>query len=174
MKKTHIWIYFQMGGQRSQRGQLLHKIIQESLRIQLLEDRANKPHKHLHTADFIKKVLWVYTRSMETIYLSPRAQVAVGTFFMKSPVFQKGIITRVHLIIEYVFYSTFHNFLPFTPVYVHIDWYWGYTPLQTFLVVRNCWSSSSSALGNGRELWNGLYVIISISSYHIFTFFTTQ
>ena len=38
------------------------------------------------TDDFILKVLGVYTRSMETIYLSMRAQVAVGTFFMKSPV----------------------------------------------------------------------------------------
>ena len=28
----------------------------------------------------------VYTRSVKNIYLSPRAQVAVGTFFMKSPV----------------------------------------------------------------------------------------
>ena len=35
---------------------------------------------------FHKKVLGVYTYSMETIYLSLRAQVAVGTFFMKSPV----------------------------------------------------------------------------------------
>ena len=32
------------------------------------------------------KVLGVYTHSMETIYLSLSAQVAVGTFFMKSPV----------------------------------------------------------------------------------------
>ena len=30
----------------------------------------------------------MYTRSMETIYLSLRAQVAVGTFFIKSPVYQ--------------------------------------------------------------------------------------
>ena len=29
----------------------------------------------------------MYTRSMENIYLSLRAQVAVGTFFMKSPVY---------------------------------------------------------------------------------------
>ena len=34
------------------------------------------------------KVLGVYTHSMETIYPSLSAQVAVGTFFMKSPVFQ--------------------------------------------------------------------------------------
>ena len=27
----------------------------------------------------------------------------------------------------------------------HFDWYWVYTPLQTFLVVRNCTSSSSSS-----------------------------
>ena len=39
-----------------------------------------------YTHDFILKVLGVYTCSMETIYLSMRAQVAVGTFFMKSPV----------------------------------------------------------------------------------------
>ena len=39
-----------------------------------------------HTADFIKKVLGVYTHSVETIYLSLSAQVAVGTFFMKSSV----------------------------------------------------------------------------------------
>ena len=38
------------------------------------------------TADFIKKVLGVYTRSMDTMYLSLRAQIAVGTFFMKSSV----------------------------------------------------------------------------------------
>ena len=40
----------------------------------------------MHTADFIFKVLGVYTPSMETIYLSLRAHVAMGTFFMKSPV----------------------------------------------------------------------------------------
>ena len=39
------------------------------------------------TADFIQKVLGVYTSSMQTIYLSLRAQVAVGNFFMKSPVY---------------------------------------------------------------------------------------
>ena len=39
-----------------------------------------------HTADFIKKVLSVYTHSMTTIYLSLSAQVAKSTFFMKSPV----------------------------------------------------------------------------------------
>ena len=38
------------------------------------------------TADFIKKVLSVYTHSMTTIYLSLSAQVAKSTFFMKSPV----------------------------------------------------------------------------------------
>ena len=32
------------------------------------------------TADVILKVLGVYTYSMATIYLSQRAQVAVGTF----------------------------------------------------------------------------------------------
>ena len=39
------------------------------------------------TADFIKKVLSVYTHSMATIYLSLSSQVAKSTFFMKSPVF---------------------------------------------------------------------------------------
>ena len=38
------------------------------------------------TADFIIKVLGVYTSSMETINLSLSAQVAKSTFFMKSPV----------------------------------------------------------------------------------------
>ena len=38
---------------------------------------------YLYTADFIEKVFGVYTRSMLTIYLSLRAQVAVGTIFMK-------------------------------------------------------------------------------------------
>ena len=42
---------------------------------------------NLHTADFIKKVLSVYTHSMTTIYLSLSAQVAKSTFFMKSPVY---------------------------------------------------------------------------------------
>ena len=39
------------------------------------------------TPDFILKVLGVYTHSMETIYPSLCAQVAVGTFFMKYPVY---------------------------------------------------------------------------------------
>ena len=39
-----------------------------------------------HTADFIKKVLSVYTHSMATIYLSLSAQVAKSTFFMKPPI----------------------------------------------------------------------------------------
>ena len=38
------------------------------------------------TADFIKKVLSVNTRSMAIIYLSLSIQVAKSTFFMKSPV----------------------------------------------------------------------------------------
>ena len=33
----------------------------------------------------MKKVLLVYTHSMTTIYLSLSAQVAISTFFMKSP-----------------------------------------------------------------------------------------
>ena len=35
----------------------------------------------------------MYTRFNETIYLSLRAQVAVGTFFMKSPVYK--VVPRV-------------------------------------------------------------------------------
>ena len=42
--------------------------------------------KRFTTADFIKKVLSVYTHSMTTIYLSMSTQVAKSTFFMKSPV----------------------------------------------------------------------------------------
>jgi len=38
------------------------------------------------TADFIKKVLSVYTYSLTTIYLSLSTQVAKSTFFMKSPI----------------------------------------------------------------------------------------
>ena len=41
-------------------------------------------YEYLDTADFIKKVLSVYTHSMQTIYLSPSAQVAKSTLFMKS------------------------------------------------------------------------------------------
>ena len=36
------------------------------------------------TADFIEKVLSVYTHSMTTIYQSMSAEVAKSTFFMKS------------------------------------------------------------------------------------------
>ena len=43
------------------------------------------------TADFIKNVLSVYTHSMTTIYLSLIAQVAISTFYMKSPV-KKGSV----------------------------------------------------------------------------------
>ena len=41
------------------------------------------------TADFIKKVLSVYTHSMTTIYLSLGTQVAKSTFFMKFPVVEE-------------------------------------------------------------------------------------
>ena len=40
---------------------------------------------HQATGGFMKKVLSVYTHSMTTIYLSLSAQVAISTFFMKSP-----------------------------------------------------------------------------------------
>ena len=49
------------------------------------------------TADFIKKVLSVYTHSMTTIYLSLSAQVARITFFMKSPVAVKAVIYSMKL-----------------------------------------------------------------------------
>ena len=46
------------------------------------------------TGGFMKKVLSVYTHSMTTIYLSLSAQVAISTFFMKSPLgkFQQCIL----------------------------------------------------------------------------------
>ena len=40
----------------------------------------------LDTGGFMKKVLSVYNHSLTTIYLSLSAQVAISTFFMKSPV----------------------------------------------------------------------------------------
>ena len=46
----------------------------------------------------MKKVLSVYTHSMTTIYLSLSAQVAISTFFMKSPLDQyakKNILSDV-------------------------------------------------------------------------------
>ena len=64
-----------------------------------------------HTADFIEKVLGVYTRSMETIYLSLSAQVVVSTFFMKSPVCMYVSGSK----------SLFHNSLLFS-VYIHVHW----------------------------------------------------
>ena len=39
---------------------------------------------YVHTADFIKKVLSVYTHAMKTISIPERA--AISNFFMKSPV----------------------------------------------------------------------------------------
>ena len=42
------------------------------------------------TGGFMKKVLSVYTHSMTTIYLSLSAQVAISTFFMKSPLYNSG------------------------------------------------------------------------------------
>ena len=50
--------------------------------------------KYLYTADFMKKVPGVYTHSMETIYLSPRDQVAGGTYFRKSPVLKNLKLTN--------------------------------------------------------------------------------
>ena len=45
----------------------------------------------LYTGGFMKKVLSVYTHSMTTIYLSLSAQVAISTFFMKSPLSHTSI-----------------------------------------------------------------------------------
>ena len=45
----------------------------------------NSISSHFNTGGFMKKVLSVYTHSMTTIYLSLSAQVAISTFFMKSP-----------------------------------------------------------------------------------------
>ena len=50
---------------------------------------------YLYTADFIEKVFGVYTRSMLTIYLSLRAQVAVGTIFMK---WEMSIYLSIYLV----------------------------------------------------------------------------
>ena len=52
-----------------------------------------------------KKVLGVYTRAMETIYLSLSAQVAVGTFFMKSPVRKRNLLLKLK---ENVFRNSRH------------------------------------------------------------------
>ena len=51
-----------------------------------------------NTADFIKKVLSVYTHLMTTFYLSLRAQVAKSTFLLKSPVSQLLIKYRTNLV----------------------------------------------------------------------------
>ena len=50
-----------------------------------------------NTADFIKKVLSVYTHSMATIYLSLSAQVAKSTFFMKPPILKYLKLQTKHL-----------------------------------------------------------------------------
>ena len=49
----------------------------------------NPNKKNSYTADFIQRVLGVYTRSMETILsIYPKdTQVAEVSFFMKAPVF---------------------------------------------------------------------------------------
>ena len=55
-------------------------------------DSTDKKICRIYTADFIKKVLSVYTHSMATIYLSLSAQVAKSTFFMKPPIYEVVII----------------------------------------------------------------------------------
>ena len=56
--------------------------------------------KYIHTADFIKKVLSVYTHSLTTIYLSLSARVAKSTFFIQSPVAKKKLYT-IFLLIDF-------------------------------------------------------------------------
>ena len=49
----------------------------------------------------------MYTYSMKTIYLSLSAQVAVGTFFMKSPVLQASLLElllHIHFLIQIVLF----------------------------------------------------------------------
>ena len=60
-----------------------------------------------NTADFIKKVREVYARSMETICLPLRAQVAVGTFFMKSTVLFFCSFYKIKNVIYKVFITIF-------------------------------------------------------------------
>ena len=50
---------------------------------------------HIQLISYKRYILGVYTRSMETIYLFMGAQVAVNTFFMKSPVVYGSI--GIHL-----------------------------------------------------------------------------
>ena len=52
------------------------------------------------TADFIKKVLLVYTHSMTSIYQSLSSKVSISTFFMKSPVAQTSITLFFLLLLE--------------------------------------------------------------------------
>ena len=52
-----------------------------------------------HTGSFMKKVLSVYTHLMTTIYLSLSAQIAISTFFMKSPL---GDVTALFLFLRRV------------------------------------------------------------------------
>ena len=56
------------------------------------------------TGDFIKKELGVYTSSMETIYPYLRAQVSVGTFFMKSLV-----VGKLGCRVVFLKYLSIHN-----------------------------------------------------------------
>ena len=50
------------------------------------------------TGGFMKKVLSVYTHSMTTIYLSLSAQVAISTFFMKSPLLYYSVYIIVSIV----------------------------------------------------------------------------
>ena len=52
----------------------------------------------------------MYTHSIDTIYLSLRAQVAEGTFFMKSPVVETDVIKRdAHIILAQVNFSGYRE-----------------------------------------------------------------
>jgi len=67
----------------------------------------------------------VYTSSMETIYLSQRAQVAVGTFFMKSPVYGFSLFFCTDLILKtkknvWIFFLFKKNIFP---LFFQFIWY---------------------------------------------------
>jgi len=73
----------------------------------------------------------VYTRSMETIYLSLRSQVAVGTFFLKSPVaLAHNFITLTHLNstakLHRLHFPRYFNLFYYRKLYCILKSYWLY------------------------------------------------
>ena len=84
-------------GEKEEKGRQGEKMRELWRKVHEIQEISAKQGAKIHinifncaTADFILKVLGVYTRSMETIYLSLR----VGTFFMKSPVYVKGKFSK--------------------------------------------------------------------------------